>query len=335
MPGRGLIHLWWRSHACVLRSRAVCPRRDKRVETAHVNQEALGISCSLGAALCWATSVHLFQHGTRVVAPSVLNFFKIIVALVILAPLAALTPSHLTHADVGWLLLSGVCGITLADTLFFWALKQISASQIALVECLYSPAVVALAFLLLGERAAWLDLAGGGLVLAGVGLVLAPNKRAAMLEARTRRSQRLGVASAAAAVVLMALSVVMVKSIIEEQPVLTTTAIRLIGAGIGMTLLFQARAFRGQAYWSQLILLLKPQPVWRIVVPGAILGNCVALYLWLAGYKYIPAHTAAILNQTSTLFIVLIAVVVFREKLTRRAAVAVALGFGGCVIVLM
>jgi len=102
-----------------------------------------------------------------------------------------------------------------------------------------------------------------------------------------------------------------------------------------MVFLFQFRSLQGKSLWPQLFSLFRPQRLWRVVVPAAILGNCIALYLWLAGYKYIPAHTAAILNQTSTLFIVLIAVFVLGEKLTRRTAAAVVLGFGGCVIVLM
>src|SRR5690606_6198277 len=238
-------------------------------------------------------------------------------------------------AEVGWLLVSGVCGISVADTLFFWALKQISASQVALVECLYSPSVVALAFILLGERVAWPDLLGGGLVLVGVAPVLVPGEKPVTAVEPPTRTRHIGFAAAASAIMLMALSIVMVKSIIETQPVLTTTLVRLVGAGVGMVFLFQFRSLQGKSLWPQLFSLFRPQRLWRVVVPAAILGNCIALYLWLAGYKYIPAHTAAILNQTSTLFIVLIAVCVLGEKLTRRTAAAVVLGFGGCVIVLM
>ena len=40
---------------------------------------------------------------------------------------------------------------------------------------------------------------------------------------------------------------------------------------------------------------------------AAFVGQCLSMVLWLAGYKYAPASIAAILNETSSVFIVLLA----------------------------
>jgi drug/metabolite transporter (DMT)-like permease len=64
-------------------------------------------------------------------------------------------------------------------------------------------------------------------------------------------------------------------------------------------------------------------------------GNYLAMLLWIGGFKYNSASVASILNQTATLFTVVLAVVFLGEKLTGRKLVAVALGFVGSVLVLV
>jgi drug/metabolite transporter (DMT)-like permease len=58
------------------------------------------------------------------------------------------------------------------------------------------------------------------------------------------------------------------------------------------------------------------------------------MVLWLAGYKYAPASIAAILNETSSIFIVLLAWWWLREPLGRQGALGVALTISGVVLML-
>jgi ferrous iron transport protein B len=41
---------------------------------------------------------------------------------------------------------------------------------------------------------------------------------------------------------------------------------------------------------------------WRLLLPAAFLGSWVSALLWLGGFFYAPAGTAAVLNQTTTVF---------------------------------
>jgi len=59
------------------------------------------------------------------------------------------------------------------------------------------------------------------------------------------------------------------------------------------------------------------------------------MVLWIAGMKYISASKASILNQTSTIFVPLLAAVFLGEKLTSHRILAVLLGFAGAVVVNM
>jgi drug/metabolite transporter (DMT)-like permease len=55
--------------------------------------------------------------------------------------------------------------------------------------------------------------------------------------------------------------------------------------------------------------------------------------LWVAGMKYTKAGAAAILNQTSTIYVLLLASVFLKEPLTRRKIVASILAIGGIVLI--
>ena len=162
----------------------------------------------------------------------------------------------------------------------------------------------------------------GSCVLVSLGTTGAQLSRARLLE---------GVGLSTLAIVLMGIGIVGVKPLLELYPVVLTTSTRLVG-GIAMLIVVTLPSARLRA---EVTMALRPQPVWKLAVPGAIVGTFVSLLCWIAGFKYAPASVAAILNQTSTVLIVLMAAVFLKEPLDGRKLIAVALAFGGCVLVLL
>jgi drug/metabolite transporter (DMT)-like permease len=71
------------------------------------------------------------------------------------------------------------------------------------------------------------------------------------------------------------------------------------------------------------------------VIPAAISGSYFSLLMWIGAFKYAPAGIAALLNQTSTVFIVLLAVLVLGEPMTMRLALALLLACAGSLVVLL
>jgi drug/metabolite transporter (DMT)-like permease len=125
------------------------------------------------------------------------------------------------------------------------------------------------------------------------------------------------------AVALMACSIVLVKRVLEAQPLLWVTGLRMAGAIAAMLLI---AAWRGEA--AQLKPLARGLP-WAKLVAAAFVGQFLAMVLWLAGYKFTLASVAAVLNETASIFILLLAALWLKEPLTRRAIVGVMLTFGG------
>jgi drug/metabolite transporter (DMT)-like permease len=65
----------------------------------------------------------------------------------------------------------------------------------------------------------------------------------------------------------------------------------------------------------------------------SILGPFLATLCWVAGFKHLTVGRAAIFNQMSTVFIVILAYVILKEQFTTRKTVGVVLAIIGSLIV--
>jgi drug/metabolite transporter (DMT)-like permease len=261
--------------------------------------------------------------------PPALNLLKNGLVLLLLAPVVLLLPAtQWPTLDAGELLLvlvSGIIGIAVADTLYFRALNELGAGRMGVIGNLYSPVVLILGFVFLDERLGFQQWVGFGLVGLGVLLVSKPPR-----QWQTRPAQPLrGVLLGMLAIALMAVAIVMVKRILETQPLLWITFLRLLGAVAGLALLAALPRLR-PAFAFQ------PQAVpWPRLVLAALVGQGLSMVLWLGGYKYTSASVAAILNETASVFLVVLAAVWLREPLGRRAYVGVMLTFSGIACMLL
>lgn len=319
----------------------------------------LGELLSLLSAIAWAVGVIVYRQLGATLPPLTLNFLKNALVMAVLAIAAALIYGtripQLTGEQIALSLASGAIGIALADTLYFRALNALGAARMGVIGNLYSPFVIVLSFVFLGERLGLVQLAGFALVMAGVGVVAtagharAPTRPTAALQALTATATAdvaagnltapppalapaarplHGVLLAIVSIMLMAVAIVMVKRPLEAQPLLWITVLRTFGALLGLIVL---SALRGE-----LRMLRAPRGLdWKRLVAAALIGQCLAMLLWLGGYKYTSASVAAILNETASIFIVLLAAVWLREPLTRRGLGGVALTLAGVACMLL
>lgn len=284
----------------------------------------LGEILSLASGLAWAVAVVLFRVSGRRVHPVGLNLGKNVLGLALLVPTLLVLGEPLAPAvaasKTGLLLLSGVLGIAVSDTLFFHALNRLGASLTAIVDCFYSPFVIILSFALLGERLTLVQLAGAALVVSAV-LTLSKEGK---IERIDRRDLAVGILYGVLAMFTVALGIVMVKPVLGEVSVLWATTVRVAG-GTAALVLFVPFLRNRRAVLSPLV----DRRNWKALVPAAFFGSYLALVLWTGGMKYAQASVAAILSQLNTIFIVVIAAVFLKERLTGWKVVAVALAFLG------
>ncbi len=288
----------------------------------------MGNLFALASAIAWAAAVVLFKKSGEHFDAFGLNWFKSVVALLLFAatlPLAGIGfRAGAPPAHVLLLLGSGAVGIALADTLFFRTLSLIGAARAGIVSCRYTPLVAAASMLWLGESPTVKELAGGVLVLSAVLLTQVPGISRDLEPGALPRGILLGALAMAA----NAVSVIAVKPILSSYPVVWSSGVRLVGGVAGLTLLAPATASGRRA-----LAVFAPQRGWRVAIPAAAVGTYLSVMLWLAGFKYGATNSAAVLNQTTTLFIVVMAAVFLRERFTAWHGIATVLAFAGAAII--
>lgn len=287
-----------------------------------------GEAFSLGAAMVWATAVIFLRRSGETTSPFALNLFRVGVSALLLVGVVLLSGESLLASgqieDYLWLALSGIVGIAVSDTLFHRCLNMVGAGINSIIDCSYSPLVALMAFLMLGENLGPLQIFGMVSVIGGVVLTT----RMVPPEGATHRDLVVGALWGIGAMATLALGVIWAKPVLEHSSVLWATTFRQVASFAAMApvaLISQNR----KEIWG----VFRPKADWRFTVPGTILGSFVALLLWLAGMKYTQAGIAAVLNQTSTVFVLILAAIFLHEPFTGRRWLAAGMALFGIVLV--
>lgn len=288
----------------------------------------IGEALSLLTAILWAFAVILFKKSGETVHPLALNLFKNLLALILILPTMWLFHETLAHnappSDYALLLLSGVIGIGIGDTLFFKSLNLLGAGLTAIVDCLYSPSIIGLSILWLGEGLTALQAVGAALVVSAV-LTASLERGKSQI---SRRDLAWGIIWGVLAHAAMAVGIVMIKPLLERSPLLWVTEVRLFGGVMILCIILLFYPTR-RAILSSII----SRRGWRYTVSGSFVGTYLSMILWLAGMKYTQASIASALNQTSNIFIFILAALLLREPITARRVLGILLAFIGAALV--
>jgi drug/metabolite transporter (DMT)-like permease len=275
-------------------------------------------------------SVVLLRLGGQTLPPLPLNLFKHCVSFVLLAPTVAVFTGFawpgFSGRELLLLFVSGFIGLALADTLYLAALNRLGAARTGIVGSLYSPFVIVLSMLFLGEAMRPVQWAGFALVMTGVLLVTWRRHRREVSEPDLLAGALLG----AGAVLLMAVAIVLVKEILETRPFLWVVELRLVAGLAGM---FVVVTFTDG--WRRTLGHFRaPQP-WPVILLASLSGAYLSMMFWLAGYKYTSASVASVLNESASAFIVLLAWLVLREPIAPRRLAGLALTLAGVGVMLL
>ncbi|MCA9245304.1 MAG: DMT family transporter [Phycisphaerales bacterium] len=291
----------------------------------------IGEALSLAAAISWAFAVILFKLSGQLASPLALNLFKNTLSMLLFVPTILLVPGlihdwhDISTTDLGILCLSGFLGIAIADVLFFYGLDLLGVGLLSITECAYTPFVLLMSVLLLGERPSAFGVFGAVLVVSGV---LAASGHAPPA-GRTTRQIVLGIVCGLAAMGTMAFGIVYAKPALERVPLLWAATIRMAAGTAPLWIL----ALLVPSRRKDIPVVLRPSANWRYMAPAAFLGTYLAFICWLGGYKYTTPTIAAVLNQSSTAFSLVLATLLLREPMTLRKALAVGLAASGALIV--
>ena len=290
----------------------------------------LGEICSLSSAVLWAIAVILFKKSGERIHPVALNLFKTVMAFGLYIPTMLALGEKIflpvPGKEYALFIASGMIGIGLADVLFFLSLNKLGAGLNAVIGCLYSPTIIALSVIFLGEKMAPVQYVGVALVVGAVLFVSTPKSRPAISPADFWTGTLFGILS----MIFMGIGIVMIKPKLDSTPVLWAIETRLCGAILSMLFVLYIFPDRRKIIKS---LLEGTRDIYTIA--GSFVGNYLALVVWIAGMKYTLASISAALNQTSNLFVFVFAAIFLKEKITAGRAGSIILGIIGALLVIL
>ena len=277
-------------------------------------------------AVCWSSAVILFDISTKNFTAIQLNVLKNFIGVfgfILTIILFSIPSPNFSQQDIFTLALSGFLGILIADGLFLESLRRLGSGISAVVSTIYTPTVFIIAYILFNETINLHSYFGGVLVLGGITIsVFQPPKTI------KKRDLYIGILFGIMANILTAYSVLIIKPIMKNNSVIYIALYRFsIGFIFGILINILKSGIK------QVIQKFKQGLTNQYVILGAFLGTYLSVIFWLAGYKYTLAGRAAIYNQLSTVFIIILARVFLKEPMTSKKIIGVSLAIFGAMIV--
>lgn len=291
----------------------------------------LGASAALLAALFWAISTLLYNQAGSFLSAAQLNLVKGVVACPLLAISAWLAGDLLNFdgSQAAWLLLlSGIIGIALGDTLYFAALRRLGPWHTMLLEYLAPPLAALLAWWALRETLNSWQLLGIMVTICGILAVLSERRKTADQLQRLRWS---GVFAAFGAALCQAVGLVMSFHALNQFEVSPLNAALL-------------RIFAGTVVLLVALLLLKPSIVTSTrsalrhtslawLLAAVVMGAFFGIWLQQIAISEVSPGIAQTLLSTAPLW--LIPVQWWRgQPLSVRSVSGAMLALGGIILLL-
>ena len=217
----------------------------------------------------------------------------------------------------------------LADVLFIYALSQIGANRIALINCFEPVVIYILSSIFLGTILNIGQLIGFLVVIISL-LIMTYEKDTNELDKYIKRK---GILLQISAVILSSIGIVMIKPVLlkinnDINIQLWLTFFRLLPGMITAldSSIISKEKIRLSQPFLQLNLIVK-------ILFSSILGTFIALSFWIIGYANIEhPPVASILGQTSVIFIILLSWFFLKEKITKQRIVAMLFALSGVIL---
>ena len=277
----------------------------------------IGEILSLGSAIIWGFSVSLFKIIGNTVSPYILNPVKNTIGTILFLLTCFIVGNNyyiypLSIYEYLIIGLSGVIGITIADVLFLRSLNILGTSRSSIINTIYSPMVILLAYFILGEQLRAIHFLGGGLILGSI-IYLSANPEKKTVEDLTQ-----GLVLGVIAYTLMALGIVIIKPVLTRcaDSMYTQMWIILYRLIPGTFLSYVTMSF--MLTKTEIKTQLSDRKIWPVILLGSFLGTYVGFAMWIMGMAKTSASIASILNQTSTIFIAFFGWLILKERFSRK-----------------
>lgn len=284
----------------------------------------IGVLIAILSAASWAMGTILFDKIGKVMPAAGITFFKSVMSVLLMTVLMLVFGFEIpTGRQLLFLALSGVIGISVGDTLFFRSLQHLGVKMQVLYFILGQVLTVILSYLFLGEILTLLQYIGAFVVVIGVLLVIFDKQ-----DNHPNKTQ--GIIEGFAAMLCYSVSIILIKSVMDEVSAVTATFYRMLFSVVFVLLggLFskKVKAWAAPLRQRKTLALFTVNSV--IVTYGGFLMSVLAL-------KYIDVSIASILSTTEPLFTLLFAFLINKDKPTRKEMIGALIAMVGVLMMIL
>ena len=299
----------------------------------------LGQLAALGTSVAWSFTSVFFTMSGRRVGSAIVNRTRLVFAIVLVMITHRLMEGSFLPLGAepfrwGWLGLSGLIGFVLGDACLFQAFVMIGPRLSMLLMALVPVFSTVLAWVLLSETLAPLELLGIALSVGGVMIVVSDrqNGKSNAIKVDSSRQYTIGILFGLGGALGQALGLYASRMGLQgDFPALSGNLIRLISAA---TIIWLFTALRGQVRPG--IEKLRQQPdALKFIIGGAIAGPFLGVWLSLIAVQKAPLGVASTLMSMAPVILIPISRVLFGDRVTARAITGTVVAFVGTALLFM
>lgn len=305
----------------------------------------IGQFAGIATAMLWTgTSISFTAAGKRI-GPVAVNSFRIIVALLLLAAthraLSGGWIPELITRQVLFLAVSGIIGLSIGDQALFVAFMDIGPRLATLVMTTSPLFAVCFAWMVLGETLSGPAWVGVALTIGGIAWVVLERSGAqgGRIESHRMRGIIMGLVAAAcqAGGLLLSKQGMGHGWLAEDQRLgpQAATLVRMFFAALGMIPILVVHHVRQRARRAA---GAGPQRIgshttgYTFAFMGAVFGPFLGVWMSLVATDNAPVAVAQTLCSLTPIFLVPLAALIYKERVSRRAALGAIMAVGGAAL---
>jgi len=274
----------------------------------------LGEFAALLTAIFWTVTSLSFESASHKIGSVAVNILRLIIGLTFLSVFTLIRRGLILPLDAScenwiWLSLSGLVGFVFGDLFLFKSYTMIGSRFSMLIMTLVPPITALFSFIILGERLTLFHYLGMTLTFSGIAMaIFSRNGKGEKLSLKLSSK---GILYAFGGALGQALGLVLSKFGLKDYDPFAATQIRIIAGIIGYTMLVTILARWGSVYKAT-----RNKEGMLLTSLGAFFGPFLGVSFSLIAVKYTEAGIASTIMALVPVFIILPAIVLYKQKVT-------------------
>lgn len=274
----------------------------------------IGEFAALLTAVFWTVTSLAFESASHRIGSVAVNILRLVIGLTFLSIYTFISrglplPSDASHENWIWLTLSGLIGFVFGDLFLFKSYTMIGSRFSMLIMTLVPPITAFFSFIILGERLTLFNYLGMTLTFSGI--AMAVFSRNGKEEKLSLKLSPRGILYAFGGALGQALGLVLSKFGLRDYDPFAATQIRIIAGIAGFTVLITVLK-----RWSNVSSALSNNKGMLLTGLGAFFGPFLGVSFSLISVKYTEAGIASTIMALVPVFIIIPAIVLYKQKVT-------------------